>query len=69
VFDADIKGAFDNIDQEALLHKLHTSPLLSRAIKGWLKAGVMEGRVFSPTEVGTPQGGVITPPTMLQKKC
>lgn len=61
VFDADIKGAFDNIDQEALLNKLQTSPPLSRAIKGWLKAGVMEGQVFSPTEVGTPQGGVISP--------
>ena len=61
VFDADIKGAFDNIDQEALLHKLQASPALSRAIKGWLKAGVMEGQIFSPTEVGTPQGGVISP--------
>jgi RNA-directed DNA polymerase len=61
VFDADIKGAFDNIDQEALLHKLQASPALSRAIKGWLKAGVMEGQVFSPTDVGTPQGGVISP--------
>jgi RNA-directed DNA polymerase len=64
VFDADIKGAFDNINQEALLHKLHASPLLSRAIKGWLKAGVMEGQVFAPTEVGTPQGGVISPVLM-----
>src|SRR5260370_17457414 len=61
VFDADIKGAFDNIDQEALLHKLQAFPVLSRAIKGWLKAGVMEGQTFSPTEVGTPQGGVISP--------
>ncbi len=61
VFDADIKGAFDNISQEALLAKLHTSPLLKRAVKGWLKAGVMEGCTFSPTEVGTPQGGVISP--------
>jgi len=61
VFDADIKGAFDHINQEALLHKLQASPVLSRAIKGWLKAGVMEGQVFSPTEAGTPQGGVISP--------
>jgi len=61
VFDADIKGAFDNISQEALLAKLHTSPLLRKAVKGWLKAGVMEGCTFSPTEVGTPQGGVISP--------
>src|SRR5438270_1334094 len=52
---------FDNISQEALLAKLHTTPLLRKAVKGWLKAGVMEGCSFSPTEVGTPQGGVISP--------
>src|SRR6266699_442814 len=52
---------FDNISQEALLAKLHTSPLLRKAVKGWLKAGVMEGCTFSPTEVGTPQGGVVSP--------
>ncbi len=61
VFDADIKGAFDHIKQEALLQKLQTYPALRKAIKGWLKAGVMEGCTFSPTEVGTPQGGVISP--------
>src|SRR6266704_1209588 len=51
VFDADIKGAFDNISQEALLAKLYTSPLLRKAVKGWLKAGVMEGCTFCPMEV------------------
>jgi RNA-directed DNA polymerase len=61
VLDADIKGAFDHIKQEALLEKLQTYPTLRKAIKGWLKAGVMEGCTFSPTEVGTPQGGVISP--------
>jgi RNA-directed DNA polymerase len=61
VFDADIKGAFDHIKQEALLEKLQTYPTLRKAVKGWLKAGVMEGCSFSPTEVGTPQGGVISP--------
>lgn len=61
VFDADIKGAFDNIDQEALLRKLQAPPVLSRAVKGWLQAGVMEGQIFSPTDRGTPQGGVISP--------
>jgi RNA-directed DNA polymerase len=31
-------------------------------IAGWLKAGIFEvGQGFSPTEVGTPQGGVISP--------
>src|SRR6266700_4132717 len=58
VFDADIKGAFDNIKQEALLKKLHTYPTLRKGVKSWLEAGVMDGCVFSPTEIGTPQGGV-----------
>jgi RNA-directed DNA polymerase len=61
VFDADIKGCFDAIDQEALLKKLNTYPKLAHLIRGWLKAGVMEGVDFTPTEQGTPQGGVISP--------
>jgi len=61
VFDADIKGAFDNICQEKLLNKLQTYSHLRRAVKAWLKAGVMDDGNFSPTEQGTPQGGVISP--------
>ncbi len=61
VFDADIKGCFDNISHEALLAKLQAFPQLMHLIKGWLKAGVMEELDFSPTESGTPQGGVISP--------
>ena len=61
VLDADIKGCFDNIDHDALLKKLNTYPKLTQLIKGWLKAGVMEGLDFTPTDQGTPQGGVISP--------
>jgi RNA-directed DNA polymerase len=61
VLDADIKGCFDHIDHRALLKKLNTYPKLASLIRGWLKAGVMEGVEFSPTEQGTPQGGVISP--------
>lgn len=61
VLDADIKGCFDNISHEALLKKLHTSPQLRQAVKQWLRAGVLEGVDFTPTERGTPQGGVISP--------
>src|SRR5215470_8830940 len=68
VLDADIKGCFDNINQEALLLKLHTYSAMRHLIRAWLKAGVLEGTDFSPTETGTPQGGVVTPPTMWQKK-
>ena len=52
VLDADIKGCFDHISHEALLDKLHTYPQVRRVIKGWLKAGIMEGLDFSSTESG-----------------
>jgi len=61
VLDADIKGCFDNIDHQALLGKLRTYPVMRRLVKGWLKAGVMDGVDFSPTQAGTPQGGVVSP--------
>jgi hypothetical protein len=57
---------FDNINPQALLGKLRTYPALRRLVKGWLKAGVMDGMELSPTPAGTPQGGVVTPPTMVQ---
>jgi RNA-directed DNA polymerase len=61
VLDADLKACFDNIKQEALLNKLHTTTALKHAVKGWLKAGVLEDGIFAPTEAGTPQGGTISP--------
>lgn len=66
VLDADIKGCFDHINQERLLEKLRTYPQMRKRIKGWLEAGVVDNDAFTPTEAGTPQGGVLTPPTMLQ---
>ncbi len=32
-----------------------------KLIRGWLKAGVLEGQEVKPTEEGTPQGGVLSP--------
>jgi RNA-directed DNA polymerase len=61
VLDADIKGCFDHIDQTVLLDKLATYPVMRRAIRAWLKAGILEGQEFSPSEEGTPQGGVLSP--------
>ena len=61
VLDADIAKCFDRIDHPALLHKLHTAPSFRRAIRAWLKAGVVDGATLFPTEAGTPQGGVISP--------
>lgn len=61
VLDADLKGCFDNINHAALLNKFRTVPAMRRAIKGWLKAGVIDKGVFDETPSGTPQGGVISP--------
>jgi RNA-directed DNA polymerase len=60
VVDADIKGAFDNISHDFLLQALGDVPGQG-LIKQWLKAGVMTDGVYHATEVGTPQGGVISP--------
>lgn len=66
VLDADISKCFDRINHEALLRKLNTPPTIRRQIRAWLKAGVMDGKELFPTSEGTPQGGIITPPTILQ---
>jgi RNA-directed DNA polymerase len=61
ILDADIAKCFDRISHTALLEKLHTFPILRRAIKGWLQAGVMDGQELFPTKEGTPQGGPLSP--------
>jgi len=60
VLDADLKAAFDRIDHDFLLDRLHGFPAREH-VRGWLKAGVVEQGVLTPTEEGTPQGGVIGP--------
>lgn len=60
VLDADIKGAFDNIDHDFLLEAIGEFPG-RELIRQWLKAGVVERGVYDDTVSGTPQGGVISP--------
>jgi len=61
ILDADLAGAFDNINHDHLLEAIGDFPA-RRMVAGWLKAGISEtGKGFSPTEAGTPQGGVISP--------
>ena len=64
VLDADIAKCFDRINHQALLAKLRTFPTMRRAVRAWLKAGVLDGATLFPTAEGTPQGGVVTSPTM-----
>jgi hypothetical protein len=47
--------------------KLAKLPTFTTIIRRWLKAGTVELGTWSPTVAGTPQGGVVTPPTIWQK--
>lgn len=58
ILDADISGCFDNIDHGPLVAKL---PVFTTTLSRWLKAGVVDVGFFSPTDTGTPQGGVVSP--------
>jgi RNA-directed DNA polymerase len=60
VLDADIRGAFDNIDHGKLLENIGNFPARG-LVRQWLKAGYVDGGVYHDTDSGTPQGGVISP--------
>nr|WP_295937568.1 group II intron reverse transcriptase/maturase [uncultured Acidovorax sp.] len=58
VLEADIQGFFDHINHDWMLDRVLTNRAVLRK---WLKAGVVHQGRFSPTDEGTPQGGVISP--------
>lgn len=64
IVEADIKGFFDNVDQEQLMafinHRIADKRIL-RYIKRFLKAGISEDGQHRASDQGTPQGGVISP--------
>ncbi|MCE3556485.1 group II intron reverse transcriptase/maturase [Pseudonocardia sp. RS11V-5] len=60
ILDADLSAAFDKIDHVRLLDALGGFPARG-LVEGWLKAGVIDNERFSPSEEGSPQGGVISP--------
>jgi len=61
IFEADIKGCFDNINHNWLLENI---PMDKEILRKWLKAGYIEGKNLHPTRRGTPQGGIISPTLM-----
>jgi group II intron reverse transcriptase/maturase len=63
VLEADLKNFFGCLDHGWLLqfvqHRVGDPRLIS-LIRRWLKAGVFEGGVVTPSDKGTPQGGSIS---------
>ena len=64
VLDADIRSFFDRMSHEWTMqfvqHRVADNRIL-RLIQKWLRAGVMEEGRWEKTEVGTPQGAVVSP--------
>lgn len=64
VVDMDLSKCFDTLDHELIMNavaeKISDGRVLN-LIKKFLKSGVMQDGEFNETEVGSPQGGVISP--------
>ena len=64
IVEGDIKSCFDRIDHRHILKTLFKWEIPKnniRIIEKMLKAGIMENQRISPSEEGTPQGGIISP--------
>ena len=64
IVEADIKGFFDNVNQEWLMkflgHRI-ADKRIHRMVKRFLRAGISEDGNVTVSDEGTPQGGVISP--------
>jgi retron-type reverse transcriptase len=64
VFETDIRGFFNNLNHQWLMRMLRHrvgDPVILRLVGKWLRAGAMLNGVVVRTEVGSPQGGPISP--------
>jgi RNA-directed DNA polymerase len=64
IIDADIRSFFDNVEHDWMMRMLEekiADKNFLKIINRFLKAGVMEEGKLYPTDVGTPQGGIISP--------
>lgn len=62
--DLDLEKFFDTVNHDVLMSRIArkvTDKVLLRLIGRYLRAGVMVGSSFEPTELGTPQGSPLSP--------
>jgi RNA-directed DNA polymerase len=64
VVDLDLEKFFDRVNHDKLMAKIAervSDWRMLKLIRGFLRAGVMEGGLVSPVDEGTPQGGPLSP--------
>lgn len=64
IVDIDLKKFFDNVPQDKLMSyvgRIIRAPDTESLIRKYLKSGVMENGMYEATELGTPQGGNLSP--------
>src|SRR6202140_4475831 len=64
IVDADVRSFFDSRSHEWLVrfaeHRIG-DPRMIRLIRKWLRAGVMDGAEWTSSDIGSPQGAVVSP--------
>jgi RNA-directed DNA polymerase len=70
IVEGDIKACFDEISHSALMQRVRArigDKRVLALVKAFLKSNVLtEGGELQETNTGAPQGGIVTPPAMLQ---
>jgi RNA-directed DNA polymerase len=64
IVDADVSGFFDTLDHgllQGFLQQRVKDGRILRLIGKWLHAGIMDGETFHQSEIGSPQGAVLSP--------
>lgn len=60
IFEGDFKGCFDSLSHDYIMEQIRDFPAKKTILK-WLKAGFIDNNTFHQTELGVPQGGIISP--------